>query len=319
MKANILINTLNLDRNEWLKYRTQGIGGSDVGAIIGINKWKSVLDVYLEKIGEAPREDITSEAAYWGNTLEEVVAREFSARTGKKVRRRNAMLQHPEHPFMLANVDREIVGENAILECKTTSEYNKELWSGEQVPDSYMLQVQHYLAVGGYERGYIACLIGGNKFVWYEINRDEELINYIMEIETDFWNKVENRTPPEIDGSEAAEKLVKKMFPSAEDKEITLDNETEILAIERQQLKEQIKELETQLAEKENKIKMYLKEAEKAEGLDYIITWKNTKGRETFDSKQFKKDFPQLYNNYIHIGEGTRKFDIKHKKEEVKA
>ncbi|MFX8004365.1 lambda-exonuclease family protein, partial [Acinetobacter baumannii] len=125
------------------------------------------------------------DAAYFGTMLEDLVAKEFERRSGKKVRRKNAMLKHPEHPFIMANIDRMIVGEKAILECKTTSAYNAKEWESEEIPDSYIIQVQHYLGVLGpeYQKAYFAVLIGGNKFVWKEIERDDELIEIIFEAE----------------------------------------------------------------------------------------------------------------------------------------
>lgn len=170
MDAVILANTSEMSHEEWLAARRKGIGGSDAAAIAGLNKWKSPVAVYLEKIGQAPEENVSSEAAYWGTVLEDVVAQEFSKRTGLKVRRRNAILQHPEHSFMLANVDRLIVGEKAGLECKTASEYLKEEWKDDEVPAQYLIQCQHYMAVTGYDAWWIAVLIGGNKFIYKKLS-----------------------------------------------------------------------------------------------------------------------------------------------------
>lgn len=138
MQAEVLISTVDMNRQEWLDARKNGIGGSDVSAIAGLNKWKSPVGVYLDKIGASPDEDSAGEAAYWGNVMEDVVAQEFSIRTGLRVRRRNAILKHPEYPFMLANVDRLIVGKREGLECKTASEYLKGSWEDEEIPAAYL-------------------------------------------------------------------------------------------------------------------------------------------------------------------------------------
>lgn len=224
MQAKVLVNTLNMDHKQWLQARMQGIGGSDVSAIAGLNKWKSPVQVFLEKTQVIKKDDVQSEAAYFGNVLEEVVAKEFSKRTELKVQRRNAILQHPEYPWMLANVDRLIVGEKIGLECKTASEYFKKEWGDEEVPTAYILQCQHYMAVTGYEAWWIAVLIGGNKFVYKKIEREEELIQYIIDIEKSFWqNHVEKNEPPMFDGSEASAELLKHLYPnSIEDSFVSL-------------------------------------------------------------------------------------------------
>lgn len=177
--------TLDMSRQDWLELRKSGIGGSDAASILGFNKWKSAFQLYIEKTSDFV-EEIDNEFIYWGNVLEDVVATEFARRTGKKVRRRNQMLRHDDYPFMTANLDRVVVGERAILECKTTSQYNKEAWEGDNVPAAYICQVQHYLAVTGYDKAYIAVLIGGNNFVWKEIERDDEFIELMIEHEKNF-------------------------------------------------------------------------------------------------------------------------------------
>ncbi|WP_459253609.1 lambda-exonuclease family protein [Enterococcus hirae] len=139
--------TLDMSHQEWLEDRKRGIGGSDVATVLGLNKYKSPYQLWLEKTGQIELKDSESEPAYWGNVLEEVVAKEFQERTGKKVRRRNQVFEHPLHPFLRANIDRDVVGENAILECKTANQFFSKEWEGEEVPLSYLCQVQHYMNV----------------------------------------------------------------------------------------------------------------------------------------------------------------------------
>jgi len=125
------------------------------------------------------------------------VAREFARRTGLRVRRRNALCCHPDHPRMIANVDREIVGANKGLECKTVSAYKADEWRGDEVPDAYYLQCQHYMAVMGWESCFIAALIGGQRFVAKEIPRNDEEIRALIEAEMRFWAEhVEAGVPP---------------------------------------------------------------------------------------------------------------------------
>ena len=311
MQAKVLVNTLNMDHTQWLQARTQGIGGSDVSAIAGLNEWKSAVQVFLEKTQAIEKKDIQNESAYFGNVLEEVVAKEFAKRTHLKVQRRNAILQHPEYPWMLANVDRLIVGEKVGLECKTASEYLKKEWEDEEVPAAYLLQCQHYMAVTGYEAWWIAVLIGGNKFVHKKIERDEELIQYLIDIEKDFWlNNVEKNEPPMFDGSDASTELLKHLYPeSIADSFVSFGKQEELLIEARNQVDREIKVLQKQKAEYENKIKAKLGTNEIGGTENYKVQWKSyTTVR--FDSKCFKTDHPDLFKQYAKESQ-VRKFTVK--------
>jgi len=311
MQATVLAITKELDREAWLEMRRNGLGGSDAAAIAGLNKWKSPVAVYLDKIGQASEEDRAGESAYWGNVMEDIVAQEFSKRTGLKVRRRNAILQHPEHPFMLANVDRLIVGKKEGLECKTASEYLKEEWKDDEVPAQYLIQCQHYMAVTGYEAWWIAVLIGGNKFVYKKIERDEELIQYLIDIEKNFWeNHVLANVPPMFDGSDASSELLKIMYPEAvPETEIELSPDANKLIEALDQVNAELKDLETRKKEYENQIKAMMGENEKAFAGERIITWKTVHSNK-FDSKRFAKDHPELYNQYTKTS-SYRRFMMK--------
>lgn len=311
MNATVLAPTIEMSRREWLKQRRKGIGGSDAAAIVGMNKWKSPVEVYLEKIGEAPEVDEMSEAAYFGILLEDVVAKEFSERTGLRVRRRNAILQHPEHTFMIANVDRLIVGEKTGLECKTASEYMKDEWKDDEVPATYLIQCQHYMAVTGYDAWWIAVLIGGNKFVYKKIERDEELIGYLIEEERNFWeNHVEKRIPPAFDGSDASSDLLKALYPEAEpESEIELPDEADKLIEALEQLNSELKEIEKQKKEYENRLKGMLGEFETGVASNHIVTWKNITSSRV-DTKKLKKERPDIYEQYLKKST-SRRFNIK--------
>jgi putative phage-type endonuclease len=294
----IAAKTTEMTHDEWLEFRKNGIGGSDAAACCGLDKWKSPIALYLEKIGTIEN-DVDSEAAYFGNVLEDVVAKEFEKRTGKRVRRMNQILQHPEYPFMLANIDRKVVGEDAVLECKTTNEYNKKEWTDDEVPEKYVVQVQHYLAVTGYSKAYFAVLIGGQKFKWYEMPRDEELIKDITEMEKEFWKCVETRTPPEIDGTESSKKVLDIIFPPDDTKpeKKELEGDTGMLLDDYEDIKEQISQLEEQKQEIENKLKNRLGEYEEGQFGDTLITWKPIVSKR-FNSKAFKSEYPDLYEQF---------------------
>lgn len=309
MTAEALVNTKGMDRKDWLEWRKQGIGGSDAAAIAGLSKWKSPVEVYLEKVGEIePGEP--GEAAYWGIALEDLVAQEFTKRTGLKVRRRNAILQHPEHKFMIANIDREIVGQRSGVECKTTSAFNDGQWEGDRIPDVYTIQCQHYMAVTGYPSWYIAVLIGGQKFIQKRIDRDEEIISYLIKIESDFWKLVESRTPPAVDGSESSTEVLNILYPKAEaGTEIRLPLDAEALIAEYEAAQADEKAASLRKDEAANKIKALLGTAEVGLVGERKVSWKTVVSNR-FDSKLFQSEHPKLYELYAKPSE-YRRFAVK--------
>jgi len=214
-----------LTREQWLEERKKGIGGSDAPVVLGLNPWKSRMDLWLEKTGQY-EEQVDNEAMYWGRTLEDVVAREFCQRTGKKVRRRNDILYHPELPFVLASVDRLVVGEKAGLECKTVNAFYQD---DGTCPPMYYAQVQHYMFVTGYPLWYVAVLAGGQRFYIYEVPRSEEYIEQLLTEEAVFWQLVMTGQPPELDGTEASTKVVSRMYPEAAGEEKELPEAYELI------------------------------------------------------------------------------------------
>ena len=300
-----------MSRLEWLKLRQKGIGGSDAAAIFGMNRWKSPIDIWLSKTVEIEEADEQSEAAYWGTVLEDIVAKEFAERSGLKVRRRNAMLQHDEHDFMIADIDREIVGQKVGLECKTASAYKKDEWADDEVPMEYLIQCQHYMAVTGYEAWWIAVLVGGNTFIYKKIERDEEVIEMLIKAEMDFWNNhvVPNVMPP-VDGSDASTDALNAMYPAAEDGTvIQLSADENSLLIERKSILKLMVQYETRLEEIENTIKAAMGENEKAVGLNFTVKWSNS-SRTTVDSKRLKKEMPEIYKQYTNTST-NRRFTVK--------
>lgn len=284
---------------EWLQERQKGIGGSDVGAILGFNKYKTAFEVYLEKTEPILEVREQSESAYWGDQFEEVVAKEFEKRTGKKVRRDRRHFQHKDYPFMVANIDRRIVGENSILECKTANQFLSKDWEEEEIPASYLVQVQHYLAVTGAEKGYIAVLIGGQKFVWKEVERDEELIKMIIDSEKNFWKMVQDKTPPSLDGSSAAEKWVNEKYKDIDKTLATQLNSDWKDKLDRlQNLKEDKKAIETDIKEIENQLKNTLGHSEVGIAPGYSIDWKEVVSNRV-DSKKLKSEFRDIYDQCL--------------------
>lgn len=309
--SKVLVNTKDLNRSEWLEQRQKGIGGSDIAGILGISPWSSPIKVYQDKIGELPPTEET-EVMYWGNVLEDVVAKEFQKRTGLKVRRRNAILQREDYPYMLANVDRLIVGKREGLECKTTNEFMKNDWvEGELIPEQYYTQCQWYMAVTGYERWHIAVLIGGNKFHIDVVERDDELIDMMIKEAKNFWeNHVIPKNPPEFDGSRASDELLKYLYPESNSEvSIQLGNSYADELETYDQLKENEKQIKRDIKDIENRIKSKMEEAEVAKAGERVITWKSYESNR-FDTKRFKEEYPDLYREFVKTSVG-RRFSVK--------
>lgn len=299
---------------DWLLSRRRGIGGSDVAKILGLSKYSSPYQIWMDKTGKIEiNTSETSEAAYWGHQMEEVVAQEFAKRTGKQVEESKQIYFHKDYPFLLANVDRLVVGEDAILECKTASEYLKDAWEGDEIPIAYLAQVQHYLNVLDKPKAYIACLIGGNKFVWKEIQRDDELIEQMTEKLVDFWeNYVLADVAPSVDGNASTTEFLNKMYGKDYH-----DHSIELNAQQIQDLKnlKELKKYESDIKEQingiENRIKNALGESEATFGnsMEYKVSWKSF-SRVTVDSKLLKSKYPEVYENVTNKSESKR-FTVK--------
>lgn len=305
-----IFDSKNATREEWLKVRKLGLGGSDMAAVLGLSPWCSPIDVWIDKTSDTVEEK-ESEPMYWGNVLEEVVAQEFAKRSGYKVRNNNFTLQSDEYPYLLANIDREIVGLDAGLECKTANAFKANEWDGDNVPDAYYIQCQHYMAVTGKSSWWIAALIGGNTFVYKEIKRNEEVIKAIIDTGAAFWELVKNKTMPAPDDTKQCENALKKLYQKSNGQSVELPANYGNMIIDYLEIKNQLSELETKKRGIENVMKDFLKDNEKATYGEHFVSWKSTKPRETFDAKAFKDDYPELHKKYIKVGEPSRRMDIK--------
>lgn len=290
------IDTKNLNYEQWLEQRQKYIGGSDAGAIVGLNPWKSQLSVYLEKTNQKENKNKDNEQMRIGRDLEEYVAKRFEESTGKKVRRNNFMMI--KDGIFSANVDREVVGENAVLECKTTNSFALKDWQGDSIPVHYELQCHHYMMVGGYDRAYIAVLIGNSKFVWKEIPRDEEMIKLLEEQESKFWNDyVLQRQMPPADGSDTYSNALKEKYQGGLEEAIEIDIEDEQLEL-LESLKSRKKEIDTGIKRIEQEIQSQMKDNEIGILDGYKVTWKSAT-RKTIDTKKLNEEHPDIYNKYL--------------------
>lgn len=306
----VLVKTNGMGREEWLKWRRMGIGGSDASVIAGANKFRSVFELWLDKTGQAVPDRAESEYAHFGNILEPVVRKEFMRRTGLKVRRKMAILQSEEHPFMLADLDGVIYenGRLCIFEAKTASAYKRETWE-EGVPLEYQYQAQHYMAVTGAEKTYIAALVGGNRFIYHEVSRDEEKIESIVRMEKEFWeNCVLAGKEPEADGSRATTDFLNERYGDSNGETVELPEEALTLCDRYEELGSRIDALKEEKEAVANRIKNYLKENESGTVGNRRVDWK-TVTTTTFDKKRLKAERQEIYDEYC--GESQyRRFSV---------
>lgn len=303
-----LIATAGLEHEKWLLYRKQGIGGSDAGAVCGLNPYRTAIQVYYDKTSDEV-EVIDNEAMRQGRELEEYVARRFCEASGKKVRRANAMFYDENHPFMLADVDRMVVGENAGLECKTASPYAEGNWQEGKIPLSYQLQCHHYMSVCNADAWYLAVLIYGRDFKYYKIERDEEIIRNLIHMEKNFWNEhVLKRVIPDPDGSKVADAAIAERFKKTESVAIPLNGFDEKLK-RRQELLSLLDKMETEKRQIDQELKLYLGDAEIAENTSYRVSWKPVT-RSSLDEKRLKEEEPEIYDKYLRVT-SSRRFTVK--------
>lgn len=294
-------------REEWKELRSHYIGGSDAAAVVGLNAFSSPYALWAEKTGKIPgfSGNLATEV---GTYLEEFVAQKFAAETGKKVRKCNQSFFNSDYPWAIANIDREIIGEDAGLEIKTTSEMNMKKFKGGEYPANYYCQCVHYLAMTGKQRWYLAVLIGNRDFRWFTIERDEAEIAALMAAEADFWEMVKNNAPPVADGSQATTAAIKTIY--AESNEDTVDLTLENTALAQYiALGKQIAELEAMRDEAANKIKSFMGDAGGGECDGFRVSWKSST-RRTFDSKRFAKENPGLDLAGYYKETSTRTFRV---------
>ena len=285
------ISTLNMSHDEWLFHRQQSIGGSDASSIIGLNLYSSAYTVWADKLGKIPPKD-DCEAMRQGRDLEFYVAERFCEATGKKVRRENNILINPDYPFAHANVDRMVIGEDAGLECKTTSALNMKNFKNGSFPDTYYVQCMHYMMVTGCKKWYLAVLVLNKDFMVFEIDRDEEEIEALSKSEEEFWKLVETKTAPMADGSASTTDTISALYPESNGESVNLfAYETDLQQY--MALSAQIKELEKLKDEMANKVKAFLGEAGRGESDHFKVSWAST-SRSTFDSKRFASDHKDI-------------------------
>ena len=322
--AKRLVNTKDLSREDWLQIRRQGIGSSDAAAACGIHPYLSMLELWMIKTGRMSSDIDASNnngiegysPLYWGNTLEPMVAKYYQEHTGNKVRRVNAILQHPdpEKHFMLANLDYAITGsdEVQVLECKTAGEHGAKLWK-HGVPLYVTCQVQHQLAVTGKQAAHICVLLCGHEAKIYKVERDERLIASIMEHERLFWQYVETDTPPTPDHSESAARALKQLYPAPKpSSKVDLTDEDGANKLFEQLLsyRDYMQELEQRHDQVKHQLQSLIQDNEVAVFSMGAISWKRSKDSVGLDSKAVIKAHPELLAKFSKTRQGSRRFVV---------
>lgn len=295
------------DYEGWKAARRLGVGGSEVGAIMGVNSYATPRTVYLRKTGQYDEDfdDAAKERMEWGHLLEPIVAFKYTQQSGNRVVESPATLVHKDHPWAIANVDRFIVDEHGvpfgILECKCTDARNASDWLEGEPPVSYLYQLQWYMWITGMKFGALACLIGGNRFVYYELYINEDLLMQTIPAVDHFWNyHVKNLIEPPLTGIEADSELVSKMFPAEKalkGSEKVLENpEYAELADLHVELKAQAKALGKQIDEIANRLTEQLGTTEIGYAGDRVIKW-SPQSQDRVDTDKLKTQYPEVYHN----------------------
>lgn len=275
--------------------RMQYIGGSDIAAIMGQSRWKTPYRLWAEKTGKIEMPDLSGrESVEMGNRLEQFVAEIFSEKTGKTVRRAPKMYRHPQYPFLVANIDRLIVGGDELLECKTCSAYKLEEWENK-IPREYVLQVIWYLGITGRKRGWIACLIGGQKFDYKPIDFDQELFDMMLDKALKFWELVQKKVPPLILPED--DETLAELYPTHTEDLIELQEMNERVAY-LQEIKMHIEEMNKEKREIETELKTLIADKAGVVTDTYKVTWK-TQITRRIDTDLLKTEQPELAQKYI--------------------
>lgn len=306
-----------VDEGEWLEQRKKGIGGSEASMVLGINPWKSKLELWNEKVMQQANIDATKQLMFKiGHILEPIIAEEYANETGRKLEERPLKV-HPKFPFILGNIDREIMDGTkgrgpGILEIKTKGAWTN--WHEEEIPLYYQVQLQHYIEIYGYSWGSFAVLdLGIMRLSIIDIERDDELIDKLIKEEIDFWDRVEKKIPPDVDKSVACQEFLREKYKVSKD--ITIDisgnEEARKWADVLREAKRNLKAFDIMETDAKNHLMSIVGNAEKAVGDKYSISWKAPRDKEVFDVERLKIDYPELAKQYIRSDPQRRRFIIR--------
>ncbi len=277
--------------------RVNYIGSSDAAAVLGLSRWSTPLEIWAVKTGQIDGQKEETLPMKLGNRLEEVVAELFTEQTGLKVRRANETIFHADHPFLAANIDRAVVGEDAILECKTSSAWKAKEWAGEEIPQEYIIQCNHALAVTGKKRCYLAVLVGNQDFKVKTIDRDEELLKALVDKEVLFWTEFVERNVMPVQITARDNDVLFRLFPDAQPSQIDLGDEVASLIEQRNASIQDLKQCEKNVDTIEAQIKAKLGTNEVGTAGKYIVKW-STQSQVRLDTNRIKTEQPELYRTF---------------------
>ena len=316
MSYHTIADTRTLTHDEWLALRRTGIGGSDAGAIMGVSPYKGAFSVWADKQGKLPPlED--NEAMRQGRDLEDYVARRFAEASGLRVRHEYSMLRSVEHPCMLADIDRRIIGERAGLECKTSRDITMARYRNGEYPMEYYCQCLHYLAVTGWDCWYLAVLVYGTDLLIYKICRDDVMddIEALIKAEEAFWDNymLIPNNPPAPDALDSTAAALGSVYPHDDGTTVCADQDANKALIELAALKAQLRSLDRQITERENQIKAAMGVAEVLAGTSVSATWRSSE-RTTISKDKLLKAYPNINMDAITDRNVQRRFAIKEDK-----
>ncbi len=303
---------------EQLENRINYIGGSDAPIILGLSPYRNQVDLWHEKTGQIEPKDISDNPyVKAGNFLEPSIRKWFEHETGLKISHENEFYEHPEHDFIAGHIDGWIRSENAVFEAKTAS--SDKAWGANgsnEIPDHYLVQLAHYMAITGSSKAYIAVLIRGVDFRYYVIERNQRLEDMIIEREREFWGLVMNNYPPTP--KKASEIISLNGFKSMEES-VVANDEIQICLENLEQVNFQMSALSKQKDELADKIKVFMGQKDTLLNKDgkISVTWKETKASTKFDTDTFRKEKPEDYDNYVKTMSGSRRFCLIKKNEEL--
>jgi putative phage-type endonuclease len=308
-----VFDTESATEKQWLDFRRTGIGGSDIGAIAGINKYASALDIYAQKVSDYSVEE--TESMHWGKCLEDSIATEYQKRhQDSDVRRVKAVLRHQTDSIAIVNLDRIIMRAGmptGVLEIKTASEYSAKNWIDGQVPDQYMAQVQWQLYVTGLTWGVVAVLIGGRRYMEIDVERNDAIISALVSVAHQFWNMhvLSGIAPNPSQSSD--EKILSDIYEKSNGLIISLPDSAQSLISDFQRASDQVAYWDEQKDLAGAKLKALLGDNEQGIVGDSIVSWKSTKDSESFDAKAFKAANPDLARSFTFKKPGSRRFTVK--------
>jgi putative phage-type endonuclease len=294
--------------------RNAGLGASDAAAAVGVSKWKTPYQLWLEKTGQITGElDEEALTLAMGKALEPVVLAAFTRRTGLSVSRLQEQVVDPNWPARWVTLDG-MASDGGMIEAKTAGFADPAEWGDEAendaVPLQYYLQCQHGFACTGAQFGYVPLIILNRQFRLYRVTRNDAVIAQLTANEQQFWQHVETRTPPApITLEDAALR-----WPSDTSGEIVASGEIELAAARLKGLKEDLASLEETIEAESLTIKAFMGSHGTLlplKGGRPLITWKQAKPSRVLNKDALRAEQPSIYSRYEIERPGSRRFLVK--------